>query len=193
MHLVIGFIASALMAARRRSPARSPLLELSYPIRTLHLLPGRVRFEVPVLAGRQTAAKQLETKLGGLQGVQSIRVTPAIGTITITFDQAQLQAELLVAAIVRLLGLEKEMEKAPQSTAAREIRATATALDRAVFDQTRGMLDLRTAVPLALAGLGAYRLLTRQGAALPTGATLLWWAYSAMRTAGRGAPPDNAR
>jgi hypothetical protein len=187
MHLVIGFLASALMAARRRRGARSPLLELSYPIRTLHLLPGRVRFEVPKLRGVSDDAEKLAATLRRLDGVGEVRVTPSIGTVLVRFDPSVLQAELLVAAIVRLLGLEREMESAPPSAAARQIRGAARALDRAVFDSTGGVLDLRTALPLVLAGLGAYRVITRQGAILPTGLTLLWWSYTAMRHSGRSA------
>jgi len=180
MHLVIGFLASALMAARRRSGSRSPLLELSYPIRTLHLLPGRVRFEVPKLRGDRGGGDRLTAALERLEGVYEVRCTPRVGTVLVRFDHTRLQPELLVAAMVRLLGLEAEMETAPQSRASRELREAANALDRAVFDSTGGVLDLRTAVPLALGALGVYRIVTRQGAMLPAGATLVWWAYSAM-------------
>ena len=51
----------------------------------------------------------------------------------------------------------------------------------------RRMLDLGTAIPLSLAALGVYRIVKRQGAVLPTGATLLWWAYSGMRRGGTAA------
>jgi hypothetical protein len=174
------------MASRRRSGhRRSPLLELSYPIRTLHMLPGRVRFEIPKLQGDSAASDRLVSSLTRLDGVGEVRVTTRIGTVLIRFDDTKLQPELLVAAIVRLLDLEREMETTPQSAAGREIRAAAQALDRAVFDMCRGLIDLRTAVPLLLATLGLYRIVTRQGTVLPAGATLLWWAYTAMR---RGAP-----
>jgi len=183
MHLLIGFLASALMASKKRSSGRSPLLELSYPIRTRHLLPGRVRFEIPKLVGRPGAAAKVEA-LSKLEGVSEVTVTSPIGTVLIRFDEATLQPELLVAALVRVLDLEREMESAPSSAAAREIRAAGTALDRAVFDRTSGLLDLSTALPLGLAGIGIYRIVTRQGPLLPTGATLLWWAFSTMRRSG---------
>ncbi len=190
MHLLIGFLASALMASKKRGGGRSPLLELSYPIRTRHLLPGRVRFEIPKLVGRPGAVEKVEA-LAKLEGVTEVTVTPRIGTVLIRYDDAALQPELLVAALVRLLDLERDMESSPQSAAAREIRATGTALDRAVFDRTSGLLDLKTALPLALAGIGIYRIVTRQGPLLPTGATLLWWAFSTVRRS--GPPPRENR
>lgn len=191
MHLLIGFLASALLASKNGETARSPLLELSYPIRTRHLLPGRVRFEIPMLAGRPEAAAKVES-LAKLEGVDEVRVTRRIGTVLIRFDDAALQPELLVAALVRLLDLEREMETAPQSAAERELRATGRALDRAIFDRTRGLLDAGTALPLALAGLGIYRIVNRQGPLLPTGATLLWWAFSSIRR-GRSTPRQPSR
>lgn len=190
MHLVIGFLASALLARKRGARASSPLLELSYPIRTLHILPGRVRFAVPRLEGDQSAADALAAALARLDGVEEVRVTARIGTVLVRFDAGKLQPELLVAAVVRLLGLEREMEQAPVSAVSRKLSDVGRTVDRAFFDQTRGLLDLRTALPLALLALGLYRMLSKQGPALPTSATLIWWALSSLRRGGAGSRPE---
>jgi hypothetical protein len=192
VHLLIGFLASALLAKRRAVGSRSPLLELSYPIRTLHLLPGRVRFEIPKLKGNAAACEQLATAIGRLEGVEGAEVNAVTGTVLIRFDAAKLEPELLVAALVRLLDLEHEMENPPPAAAGREMVRVARALDRAVYDRTGGLLDLRTALPIGLAGLGVYRLMARKGTALPAAATLIWWAYSFMRR-GSGASAGNRR
>ena len=189
MQLVTGFLKGALKGRKCRPRARSPLLELSFPIRTLHLLPGRVRFGVPKLKGNHAAADSLAAALARLDGVKEVRVTAHIGTVLVRFDADTLQPELLVAAIVRLLGLEREMEQAPPSAAARRLQAAGRAVDRACYDQTFGLIDLSTALPLTLGALGVYRLLNRQGPMLPPGATLLWWALSSMR---RGYPNPRA-
>ncbi len=52
--------------------------------------------------------------------------------------------------------------------------------NRAVYDQTNGLIDLRTALLISMAGLGIVKLWSQPHWALPAGFTLLWWSGSGL-------------
>jgi len=82
---------------------------------------------------------------------------------------------LLFAAIVRLLGLEKQMEHTPRPKAVKELRAVFDSLNRVVYDQTRGILDFSSGLLILMAAVGVNKILREGSAAMPSGFALLWW------------------
>jgi hypothetical protein len=185
MHILTGLVLAGLFG-KGGGAARSPLLSSGGPIRTVHLLPGRVRFQSDVLRGDPAGGEKLAERLAGIEGVGSAAANPVSGSVLIRYDEQVVQAELLFVAIVRLLGLEREVERAPTPALARGLRQSCAAANRAVYEQTGGLLDLWTAVPLVLGFIGLQRIASRRSAVFPAGLTMVWWAYSALL---RGAHP----
>jgi hypothetical protein len=185
MHILTGLVLAGLFGKGTGS-GHSPLLGSWGPVRTVHLLPGRVRFETDVLRGDPEGGKRLAERLARIEGVDSAATSPVSGTVLIRYDEKVLQADLLFAAIVRLLGVERELERTPVPALARGIRQAGAAANRAVFEQSGGLIDLWTAVPLVLGAIGLYRLSTQRSAVFPAGVTMVWWAYSSLV---RGARP----
>lgn len=172
MHLITGFLLASVLGRKgRRSPRCAP----SFPgvIETVHVLPGRVRFRTPHLVGRQPEAQELQRRLARLDGVKEAAVDCVSGSICLRFADDQLKPELLLGAIIRLLGLERHIERAPRSWLGRELRETGEALNRAVYERTGGMVDFYTAMPLLLVILGVRNV----AAGRMLGWPLLWWAY----------------
>ena len=139
----------------------------------MHLLPGRVRFRVPGLVGRRAEGQQLKARLARLEAVKEVEVNPISGSIRLRFAEERLQPELLLGATIRLLGLERQLERAPRSWLAREVQEGGEALNRAVYQRTGGLLDFYTAMPLLLVILGVRNVLAGRMLGWP----LLWWAY----------------
>ena len=179
MHLITGLILAHLLRGKEQ-PARSPLLRLTGPIETSHLLPGRVRFRISSLVGDKAQGETVVERLQQLPGVGSVAVNEITGSVLIRYDAAALQPELLFAALARLLGLERELERAPLPILTRELRHLGEALNRAVYEQTNGFIDLWTAIPILLAFVGVRKLLQEGTATFPPGFTLVWWAYLAL-------------
>jgi len=179
LHILTGLIATALLGYRKKSN-RSPLLSLKGPVETKHLLPGRVRFHVPCLKNDEAKRDLLEEKLGGIESVESVRITASTGSLLIQYDEKHLEPELLFAAIIRLLGLERALERTPQPALFQEYASLIRSLDRAVYDRTHGLLDFHTTVSFGLATLGLMQLLTRSQRILPPGFHLLWWGYMGL-------------
>ena len=181
MHIITGLImASLLKRGKEDGTTASPLLRLVSPVRTVHLLPGRARFEVKRLQGDMPAVEKLTDALTRVEAVEEVRVSPVTGSVLLQFDPDRISADLLVAAIIKVLQLEGELDRTPSSVVGRELREISHALNRSVYDRTGGILDLRTAVFLTLGVLGTTRLWSQSGLSLPAGFTLLWWAGNGL-------------
>lgn len=182
MHLITGLLVAGLLGRKKKgaSHASSPLLRRGGPVEPVHLLPGRVRFRVDALKGRDAQAEALAQQLGKIEDVESVEVSSATGSVLICYRGEKLQPELLLAAIVRLLGLERELERSSVSSLRRGIGQAADSLNDAVYAETHGLLDLWTLIPLAIGVLGVQRISQQGLASLPGGFTLLWWAYVSL-------------
>ncbi len=185
MHIITGMLIAGLLGRKNR-PSVLPMLRTG-PVQTDHLLPGRVRFRVPSLVGAAEQAENLAERLRTLEGVRSAQANPATGSVLVEYRQSVVEPELLFAATVRLLGLEKELERTPCPALVRELRAVLDSLNRVVYDRTSGMLDFSSALLLILAAVGV-RKMTQEGAKqLPAGFTLVWWGlHQLLGHGGRG-------
>jgi hypothetical protein len=81
----------------------------------------------------------------------------------------------LFAAVVRLLGLDAEVAKSPRPVIARELRHVVDSLNRAVYEQSGGLLDFTSLLLIVLTGVGASKLVREGAKAVPGGFTLMWW------------------
>ena len=184
MHIITGILLAGLLKRKNR-PSALPMLRTG-PVQTDHLLPGRVRFRVPSLIAAPERAENLSQRLHTLEGVRHVAANPATGSVLIEYREAVVQPELLFAAIVRLLGLEKELERTPCPALVRELRAVLESLNRVVYDRTAGTLDFSSGLLLLLAAVGV-RKMTQEGAkALPAGFTLVWWGLHQLLGHGGG-------
>ncbi len=176
MNLITGFLMAALLG-KQSEKLRSPLLNLRGPVATKHLLPGRVRFHIPSLVGDMQHLSSVAQLLQKLEGVESAKATPLTGSLLVKYREDTIQPELLVAALIRLLGLEKELAKTPGPRLVTAVREGGDALNRVVYDYSGGLIDLWTTVPIVLAVVGIRRLLLPGTNKLPTALTMVWWAY----------------
>jgi len=181
MHLITGVILTALLG-RKRGVRRNRLPSFPGVIETAHLLPGRVRFRAPALIGQRGDAAELQKRLARLDGIHDAGVSSVTGSVLIQFAPDRVTPEILLGAVIRLLGLEKEIERMPRSRVGQGIREAGEGLNRAIHEQTGGMLDLWTGLALVLVALGIRHVAAgnRQ-----LGWPLLWWAYLSMFPPGR--------
>ncbi len=173
MHILTGMVLAGLLGRGQRR-SLMPRLRTG-PVQTAHILPGRVRFRVPSLVASPSHAAHLRERLGSLEGVRHVEVNPATGSLLILYRERVVRPELLFAATVRLLGLDKELERTPRPVVVREARAMLDSLNRVVYDRTSGILDFSSAVLILLAALGVRKLVQQGNAAMPAGFTLIWW------------------
>lgn len=180
MHVITGLLLAGLAGSKGKKQ-QSPISGFcTGPVRTVHALPGRIRFRVPSLANDQNGSELIKTKLSGVDGVFSVEVSQVTGSVLLLYDEAEVQPELLFAAIVRLLGLEDELENPPPPVVARELKTAAQSLNRAVYEKTGGIVDLWTGLTIGLAGVGIRQAMLDPARAWPAGFTMVWWAANAL-------------
>jgi hypothetical protein len=181
MHIITGILLSILMKGDKKEK-KPPLLQTNWPIRTLHLLPGRVRFQIPIMVGREEELKAATTGIAKISGVKWVDYNKISGSVLIYFENNVIQADLLFAALIRLLNLEDELQRAPASYLNTEIKSLIESLNQAVYSKTNGIIDLYTAIPILLAAFGVSQIIKSKSNIFPTGVTLIWWAYNSLTT-----------
>jgi copper chaperone CopZ len=187
MHIITGLIVAGLVGRKKKKGSgRLVSMFRTGPVQTVHWLPGRVRFQAAMLAENGEARVLVEDKLGRVEGVDSVRVNPALGTVLINYREEAVSPELLFSALVRLLGLDDEIGRTPEPVVVRELRSVVDSLNRVVYEQTRGLVDFWTAFLIVLTAVGLKKVFTEGARTLPTGFTLLWWATTALAARGRG-------
>ena len=179
MHIITGFLLANLFG-KKTQPGRSPLLSLRHPIRTRHILPGRVRFETDALINDPKAEQFLMEQMSKVKGVSKVQISTITGSVLVQFEDNKIQPELLYTVLIRLLGLEKELERTPQSVVLKEIRLMGDSLNRAVLERTGGIIDLWTAIPIVVGLVGIRKIMAQRALAFPAGFTMLWWAYYSL-------------
>ena len=152
------------------------------PDRALDARKGPLR--VPSLAENAAGAAMVQEKLPTIQGVQSVKLNPATGSVLIVYREDQVRPELLFAAVVRLMNLDDELKRMPEPVVTRELREILGSLNRMVYDRTGGLIDLWSAGLILLAAVGIQRVLAQGMRAFPAGLTFSGGAWPA---AGRAA------
>jgi copper chaperone CopZ len=175
MHIITGLLLAGLLGkGKSRRRTLMPMLRTG-PVQTAHWIPGRVRLRVPSLTENAAGAAVVQEKLPTLQGVQSVKVNPASGSVLIVYREDEVRPELLFAAVVRLMGLDAELKRTPEPVVTRELREIFGSVNRMVYDQTGGLIDLWSAGLILLSAIGIQKLLTQGMGAFPAGLTLVWW------------------
>ena len=173
MHIITGMLIAGLLGKGKKA-SLLPMLRHG-PVRTDHAMPGRVRFSVPSLKEDSSTRSFVKEKLSTVEGVSLVEVSPVTGSVLIRYREGLVQPELLYAAVVRLAGLEKELQKTPRPKVVKELRSFLDSLNRVVYDRTGGLLNFTSALLILLAAVGIRKIASDGSKAMPAGFTLLWW------------------
>jgi hypothetical protein len=142
--------------------------------------PGRLRLRSARLRQEPEVREAAVRRLRGEAGVTSVSASPLTGSILILYDPRQTQADMLVGSVVAEGGplsvVPDAREHAHGTEAATVIAEAFGGADRGLFRAAGGRLDLRTAVPGALA-LGGIATLLLGRRMLPQWYDLVFWGY----------------
>lgn len=181
MHIITGLLLAALAGRKKKSGSGGAFLMKSGPVRTEHSLPNRLRLRVPSLTGDRETCKKLASRFSLLQGIRSADVNPVSGSVLIRYDGEIVQPEILFGAVVKLLGLEAELEQVPTPVLTRELGLLGRSLDRAVFEKSGGLVNGWSLLMLVIAALGVRQAINNGARAWPAGITMVWWAVNGLR------------
>lgn len=181
MHILTGLLVTAFLGRKRSAQTTGEIPGSKMgPVRVVHAIKGRLRLQVPAVNGLQEADLPGIATLKTLNGIQTVRFTPVTGSILIHYHPDQLEPMLIWGAVIKLLGLEDEMDKSPTPAILKEMKAFGRGLNRSVLQETHGFLDGRAILIILMLIIGVRKLYVDRWASIPAGATLIWWALNSI-------------
>lgn len=181
MHIITGLILAALAGRKKTAGSGTAPMLKSGPVRTAHALPGRLRLHVSSLVGDRKNCRDLASRFSKLEGIQAAAANPVTGSVLVRYDEKTVRPEVIFGAVVKLLGLEEELERVPTPILTRELGLLGRSLDRAIYEKTGGLVNGWSLLLLGLAAFGIHQALNDKTRAWPAGLTMVWWAVNGLR------------
>lgn len=176
MHMVVGFLVASLL--RRKKHMRTGLPSIRGKLETVHALPGRLRFISPLLEGLQhRTRRKICSEINKIDGVEYVKMNGHTGSLLIIYDPPVIQPFVVHGIVVKVLGLEDELEKSPDGLVSRELELIGKSLNQQIYQSSNGLMDLRSSLLMGIFLLALYRLVIQGDRTLPGGINLLWWTY----------------
>lgn len=167
-------------SAHKQDPTK---MSFNGQIKVRQNIAGRLRISAPFLKNREQG-HALVVQLSRIDGIHSVGTDYRVGSMLINYDPLKIQDDLLLGALIKLMGIESCTKSQPQSLVTKEIRLANKAANYALLDKTNGIIDLRTLVPLTFIGLAAKEFAKTGNLGAPTPLTLLYWAYTSFGLGG---------
>jgi hypothetical protein len=170
-------IRTLLLKERGSDKNKSSVPSFRGVIEVKHSIPGRVRLHIPKLREEENIEAILQLKK--VDGIERIEVNSYLGTALFVYKEEIVSPSLIVGLIVRVMGLEDQIESKPRSMVSKELKSLNESLNMAVYEKSKGLFDFNTALILALIVVGAKK--TASSPNRPSGLNYIWWGYSLMR------------
>lgn len=164
-------IVSQLIEKNRRKHA----LSFRGIIEVKHNIPGRIRYFIPSLINKDKDIKKLEKVIRDFNKVKSIEGSAISGSLIINYSD--MDPSLITGVLIHVLNLNEEIEKPVLGKVYKELASLFSSLNRGLYEETKGFLDLHSVITLSLGFMGI-RSLLRKPRIAPGAWTLLWWFYT---------------
>ena len=184
MHMLVGLLLTRFL---KRAHAKGGFLpHIRGKFEVVHTLPGRIRFRIPMLEGQDSEViGTVEKELKRLPEIDSVYLNPISASLVLDYKDEEINASIICGILLKLLGLEDDLETQPQSLTQRELNLIGTSLNRQVYNSSAGIVDLTSALALSIFGLGLYKIIVQRDRVTPSGFNLLWWAYIIFQSGNR--------
>ena len=140
-------------------------------------IPGRIRLYMPAAAMNSEAASRMKQQMEETGAVHEVRINPVTGSVLFLYDETQVEASVVEGAAIRLMGLDDAIRQQPVTKMEKGLQTLWSSVNHGVLEATGGWMDARMLAGTVLS-VTAIRSLMINGAVLPGGITLLWWASS---------------
>lgn len=162
-------------AKKSRLPSFKGVIEIK------HTLNGRIRLYVPKLIGNEVEKDMLLSQMIRMKSVEHIEVNTLTGSILLHYNPTEIEPIILISVIIKLMGLEENLDKNEKSKISKEIQQFGNALNRSFYENTQGIVDLKTLLPLMLIFWGAKKIVIDKNNTTPGPYNLFWWGYNLLR------------
>lgn len=172
-------ITSGLLVHKRKENQNNKLPNFRGILEIKHYIPGRLRLNCNFIKQNHNSAKILIDTCTQITGINKVIVNESIGSILVEYDFNILEPVLIMGILLKVLGLESQVKQNPNSLVNKEIINITDSLNRATYEKSNGIIDLKSLVMLLIGGYAMYDIKARPEIR-PCGYTCLWWVYSSL-------------
>ena len=142
------------------------------------LTKNRLRIEIDKLKNNREEINELTENLKKISVIKNFKIVQSLGSLTIEFDDSQIDARI----ILKLLNLDEELLKDRKGKIKNTFSSLGKLADITIYNKTKGLFDTKTLAGTMLLIYGIKKF--KNEMFLPSGATLIWWAYRLLSKKG---------
>lgn len=162
-------------------------------IRVVHAIPGRIRLKIQKLKNDPASAKEVVARLRKLPGIDRVEVNPVTGSVVVSYGGGTSGSEEITPGLSEAFGstlfpgidpteLRRQLSHRGNGSAsptplANRIQRFLGGIDHGVGRASRGTIDLRVLVPVALFCAGLAIISTSGTLPVPTWYDLIWASF----------------
>ena len=146
-------------------------------------LPGRMHLRVPAVADQTALSAEVKSQLESTGAIRLVKIEPRTQSVLILYNEAQVSAEVVEGAFIKLMGLDAQLSKSADGKFIEGWRTLRNAVNTALLSATNGLMGIRAVAGTTFSVL-ALKHIFAGSFSLPSAMTLLWWA--SMLFGGKG-------
>ncbi|WP_336014792.1 HMA2 domain-containing protein [Fusobacterium polymorphum] len=146
------------------------------------LTKNRLRIEIDKLKNNREEINELTENLKKISVIKNFKIIQSLGSLTVEFDDSQIDSQFMLGIILKLLNLDEELLKDRKGKIKDTFLNLGKLADITVYNKTKGLFDAKTLAGTMLLIYGIKKL--KNEMFLPSGATLIWWSYRLLSKKG---------
>ena len=143
---------------------------------------NRIRVEIDKLKNNNEEIESLRENLRKIAVIKNFKIIKTLGSLTVEFDDTQIDTQFMIGIILKLLNLDEELLKDRKGKIKNSFSNLGKLADITVYNKTKGLFDAKTLAGTMLLIYGIKKF--KREMFLPSGATLIWWAYRLLSKKG---------
>ena len=146
------------------------------------LTKNRIRIEINKLKNNREEINELTENLKKISVIKNFKIIQSLGSLTIEFDDSQIDSQFMLGIILKLLNLDEELLKDRKGKIKNTFSSLGKLADITIYNKTKGLFDSKTLAGTMLLIYGIKKF--KNEMFLPSGATLIWWSYRLLSKKG---------
>ena len=136
---------------------------------------NRLRMEIEKLKNNKVEIANLKENLKKIEVIKNFKVIESLGSLTVEFDDKEIDTQFMIGIILKLLNLDEELLKDRKGKIKNTFSSLGKLADITIYNKTKGLFDTKTLLGTGLLIYGLKKF--KADMILPGGATLIWWSY----------------
>ena len=146
------------------------------------LTKNRIRIEINKLKNNREEINELTENLKKISVIKNFKIVQSLGSLTVEFDDSQIDSQFMLGIILKLLNLDEELLKDRKGKIKNTFSSLGKLADITIYNKTKGLFDAKTLAGTMLLIYGIKKF--KNEMFLPSGATLIWWSYRLLSKKG---------